>query len=392
MATPPSGNSPGASSGGPNQIDLGNPNLPGTVSAPQFIGPGYYDAWRNYTQYANPGLSGRELTEATREYMAYAESIGYATRPTGQTNDGGDGGDGGDDTTTEPFEPPPGDANPFSAAELLENTIFAATGISGLGPWAATLYNQGASPIEIVQALRYGTDKSEAGQRAYQQYLAAFPMMDQFLRDGIFAGESPELQYIEYRNTVKDAAQRYGINENLVSNDKIAQYISNRNSAVEIVDRMGMAATAVATTPAETIGILRDYYGVNSGDLISFYLNPEETEAMLTKRYTAARLGTEAARQKFGIERTEAERLAERGVSIAEAEQGFAQAATQASLMQGFGETATRGDILGAAFGEQEAASKVARIAGSRMGRFQEGGGFASGERGVGGLGTSTTR
>lgn len=294
------------------------------------------------------------------------------------------------------YRPPPAEPlsaiSPFSSEQLLENTIFAATGISGLGSWALTLSNQGASPIEIVQALRYGTDKSEAGQAAYQQYLAAFPMMDTFLREKIFAGESPELQYIEYRNTVKEAAQRYGIMENLVTNDKIAEYILGFNSAAEVVDRMGMAATAVATTPAETLSILRDYYGVNNGDLISFYLDPDETEAMLTKRYTAARIGTEAARQRFGIQQSEAEALAERGVGVAEAERGFAQAAAQTAFTGGPGETATRGDILGAAFGEQDAAQKVARIAGSRIGRFQEGGGFAAGERGVTGLSTSTTR
>jgi len=324
---------------------------------------------------------------ADRPLLRYGNQKITPTGPTGPGPTGPSGPTGQTGSTGST-----GSANPFSASELLENVIFAATGISGLGPWASSLYNQGASPIEIVQALRYGTDKSEAGQRAYQQYLAAFPMMDTFLREGIFSGESPELQYIEYRNTVKDAAQRYGIDTGLVSNDKIAQYISNRNSASEIVDRMNTAATAVATTPAETISILRDYYGVNSGDLISFYLNPDETETMLTKRYTAARLGTEAARQQFGITRTEAENLAERGVNIGEAQQGFAQAASQSSFMQGFGETATRGDILQAAFGSQAEAQKIARIAGSRAGRFQEGGGFASGEGGVAGLGTSTTR
>lgn len=321
-------------------------------------------------------------------------ALRYGYLKTTPVDDTGDGivDDGTTEETVVEEEEETPVANPFSAMELLENVIFAATGISGLGPWAAGLYNQGASTTEIVQALRYGTDKSDAGQRAYQQYLAAFPMMDTFLREGIFAGESPELQYIEYRNTVKDAAQRYGIMDNLVTNDKIAQYVANRNSAAEIVDRMGMAATAVATTPPETMGILRDYYGVNNGDLISFYLDPDETEAMLTKRYTAARIGTEAARQRFGVQRTEAEALAERGISVREAEQGFAQAAAQSTFMGGFGETASRGDILAAAFGEQEAAQKVARIAGSRTGRFQEGGGFASGERGVTGLGTATTR
>lgn len=287
---------------------------------------------------------------------------------------------------------PTAPTNPFSAVQLMEQLLFSVLGIRGLGQWAAGLANQGASPTEIVQALRYGTDTSDAGQTAYSAYLAAFPQMDKFLREGIFAGESPELQYIEYRNTIREAAERYEIDSSLVTNDRIAQYIGGRNSAAEIVDRMNMAATAVATTPPETISILRDYYGVNSGDLVSFYLDPDETEAMLTKRYTAARIGTEAARQRFGVSRTEAEDLAMRGITAAEAEQGFAQASQQTAFMEGFGETATREDILGAAFGSEAAAEKVTRIAQSRMGRFQEGGGFAAGAQGVSGLGASTTR
>lgn len=343
-------------------------NPPGTAK------PGYY--WAR-------DENGDWVEVAVDTQIPSSDETGV-TGGTGQTGTTGTTGSTGSTGNTP--------AGPFSASELLESVIFAATGIRGLGPWAGNLWNQGATATEILQALRYGTDTSDAGKSAYAAYLAAFPMMDTFLREGIFAGESPELDYINYRNTVKDAAQRFGINDNLVTNEKIAGYISNRNSASEIVDRMNLAATAVATTPAETMTILREYYGVNNGDLVSFYLDPDETEAMLTKRYTAARLGTEAARQRFGVSRTEAEALAERGVTVNQAEQGFAQAAAQTAFMQGFGETATREDILGAAFGGQAEAEKVTRIAGSRIGRFQEGGGFAAGQQGVSGLGTSTTR
>lgn len=284
--------------------------------------------------------------------------------------------------------PPPA----FSASQMLENLLRSALGISGLGNWAADLYNRGASATEIVQALRYGTDTSDAGRTAYQSYLQAFPRMDQFLRDGIFTGENPELQYINYRNTVKEAASRYGVDETLMTNDKIADYVGARVSAAEIVDRMNTAATAVATTPAETYAVLQEYYGITGNDLMSFYLDTDATEAMLQKRYTAARIGTEAARQEFGINALEAENLAQRGVSIDEANVGFATAARESTFMQGRGETATREEILGSAFGNEEASQKVRRIAASRAGQFQQGGAFVTGQAGVSGLGTAATR
>lgn len=316
--------------------------------------------------------------EAAR--IASENDAWHKQRGTGPYTTAG-GGNGGSATTP---------AAAFSAVQIMENMLYAATGISGLGTWASDLYNRGASPTEIISSLRYGTDTSQAGQQAYASYLAAFPKMDQFLKEGIFAGENPELQYISYRNTVKEAAQRYGVMDSLVSGDRIANYISNRTSAAEIVDRMGQAAQAVATTPVETFAILQDYYGINNGDLISFYLDPDTTEAILQRRYTAARIGTEAARQQFGINVSEAENLAQRGVTVDEANQGFAIAAQRSAFMQGRGETAGRSDIIGASFGDNEAATKVERIAKSRVGAFEAGGGFVQSERGVVGLGSAT--
>ena len=276
------------------------------------------------------------------------------------------------------------------AIGYLDGLLANALGVGGLGGWAAALYQKGASVMEIVQALRYGLDTSPEGQSAYQKYLAAFPGMDEFLRDGVFTGESPELQYISYRNSVREAAARYGINSNLTSNEKIYTYLKNRVSAAEIADRMGVAASAVATTPVETLAVLNEYYGVGSSDLISFFLDTDETEAMLQKRYTAARIGTEAARNKFGVNRSEAEALATRGISVDQAAQGFETAAERRSFMTGAGETASREQLIGASFGDVEAGQAIARIGGSRAGRFAEGGGFTAGEGGVAGLGTAT--
>lgn len=306
-------------------------------------------------------------------------------------NDGNDNSDGdGGDTTL----PNGGQYNPVvtDAVGYLEGLIYTAVGVAGLGQWAAALYQNGASPLEIVQALRYGTDTSEAGKAAYQKYLAAFPGMDEFLKQGIFTGENPESQYINYRNSVLETMQRYGASENLASKENVKNYLLNRISAAEIAERASMAASAVATTPTETLRLLNEYYGVGSSDLMTFFLDTDQTEAELQKRYTAARIGTEGLRQQFGVSAAEAESLVERGISVGEAASGFQQASRQQAFMSGPGETATRSDILQGTFGQEEAAQKLQRIAGSRTGRFQEGGGYAGGQQGVSGLGTSTTR
>lgn len=285
------------------------------------------------------------------------------------------------------YTPPPA---AFSALQIMENVLNNALGVSGLGSWAAGLYNRGASPTEIIQALRYGTDQSPEGQAARAKYLDAFPRIDEFMQQGIFAGENPELQYISYRNSVTEAAQRYGINNNLITKQKIADYIGNRVSASEIADRMSQAATAVATTPPETLSILRDYYNVQNGDLISFYLDPATTEAELQKRYTAARIGTEAYRQEFGIDVQMAENLAQRGITPDEANRAFGQAARQSTFMLGRGETISREGLVGAQFGDQESAQQLERISRSRIAEFQRGGGFTATREGVGGLSSAS--
>lgn len=276
------------------------------------------------------------------------------------------------------------------ATEYLEALLTNALGVSGLGPWASNLYMKGASAMEIIQALRYGMDKSPEGQSAYQKYLAAFPGMDEFLRDGTFSGEAPEMQYISYRNSVKEAASRYGINAELTNPNKIYTYLKNKVSAAEIAERMSTAASAVATTPAETLTVLNEYYGVGSSDLISFFLDTDETEATLQKRYTAARIGTEAVRNQFGVNANEAEALVTRGIGVQQAAEGFQTAAQRRSFMGGPGETATREQLIGASFGDVASEQAIERIGGSRAGRFAEGGGFTTGQEGVAGLGAAT--
>lgn len=280
----------------------------------------------------------------------------------------------------------------YNAYDAVETLIYNQMGVRGIGEWLLNKWNSGASLKEIQMALRFGTDKSPEGQAAYGQYLQAYPGMDKLLSEKLIPGSDPEAVYNGYVNTIKEAAQRYGVDESLVTRDKAGSYMLNKNAPDEIVNRMALAANAVATTPPETIAVLRDYYGLQSNDLVTFYLDTTNQEDVLKSRYAAAQIGTAAAREKFGINKQEAEQFVQRGFDQADATARFAQAASQESFQQGAGETANRQDIYSAALGDQEAIEKVNRIAQSRTGRFAEGGAFAAGERGISGLGTSATR
>ena len=399
MATPPSGASAGATSGGPNAPK--NPMAQGT-DLYNYISKLSIDLQNGVIDLATANelnARARQLAGGRGQFGSdVRQALRYGDRriegpPAGGDNNGGTTGTTGSTGNTGTTTPAPGpEYTPVvtGATEYLEALLANAVGVTGLGNWASNLYMKGASPLEIIQALRYGMDKSPEGQSAYQKYLSAFPGMDEFLKDGTLSGEAPEMQYISYRNAVKEAASRYGINADLTSPSKVYTYLKNKVSAAEVAERMSTAATAVATTPVETLTLLNEYYGVGSSDLISFFLDTDETEAMLQKRYTAARIGTEAVRNQFGVNVTEAEALATRGVGVQQAAEGFQTAAQRRSFMAGAGETASREQLIGASFGDVEAEQSIARIGGSRAGRFAEGGGFAAGQEGVSGLGSAT--
>lgn len=387
MATPPSGASTGGTSGGPTAPN--NPMAPGT-DLYNYIGKLSLDVQAGLIDINEAN----RLNALARSLADNRGNLGAKDRPQlryGAASRRPEGPTGPGTGSTGPTPPKP-DYTPVitDSESYLNALLYTALGVRGLGRWASGLWNRGASATEIVQAVRYGLDQSDGGKAAHAAYLAAFPGMDEFLADGTFYGEAPEAQYIAYRNTVRSAATRYGIDSSLTSDRKIYKYLKNGVDAEEITSRMSVAATAVATTPQETITLLKEYYNVSEGDLISFFLDPDETEAVLQQRYTAARIGTEAVRQNFGIDVKQAEDLLARGYGAAEAATGFQEAASRRGLMTGAGETATEQELIGASFGNQAATETVGRIAGSRVGRFQEGGGFAAGQEGISGLGSAT--
>lgn len=277
--------------------------------------------------------------------------------------------------------------------QILENLLFSLTGIRGIGTYAFGLKARGFTTDDILNFLRYGNDPSPDGQRLFNEYQREYPGMKDFLQRGIFGAGigGPEAEYKEYRQTVRQAAKAYGISDSLVDNNSIYNYINGNNSAAAIVSRMSTAAAAVATTPPATLAILKDYYNLSTGDLISFYLDTSKTEAELNKRLVSAQIGQEAALQSFGINKDTAENLVQRGYGAEQARGGFEAAAAGRSFTAGPGETASEEQLIGAQFGDTEAAKKISRISRGRAGGFEGGGAFAAGQQGISGLGTSST-
>ena len=73
---------------------------------------------------------------------------------------------------------------------------------------------------------------------------------------------------------------------------------------------------------------LRTYYGLNSGDMLAYALDPERALPVITRQQKAAQFGAEAARQGIQVAAPMAERFTgQLGVTQQEARQGFEQVA-----------------------------------------------------------------
>ena len=272
-------------------------------------------------------------------------------------------------------------------------------GLKDLGSYFIERFNKGDSVGRIILDLRSG----KAETSAQNKYYAAFPGMDEFLSEGgaFYGMDRPEGAYVDYKRTVTNALKSYGLNTAILGTpDKIKQYIkANANPAV-IANRIQQADAAVRTLPEEVKKVFNDYYGIQDKDLVNYYLDttPEGENAIRVKE-AAARIGREAIAQGYnqpggytGISVSKAEEYAKSGISPDQAQKAFSDIQQQMALTSGTGETVTQADLENAAFRNDAAAiQKIKRISGSRQAQFQQGGGFLESQRGVSGLGSSSS-
>jgi hypothetical protein len=180
--------------------------------------------------------------------------------------------------------------------------------------------------------------------------------------------------------------------------EDLARFQIRDVSLVELKSRIDEAAMASTQAPPETRAQLQSLYGVDSGHLTAYYLDPDKAQPVLQKQFAAATLSGTGVRSGYGaLDRSQAERLATLGVSSDQAAQGFGQLVQSKELFGALpGEAGigvlSRDEQLAAAFGGDAAAQeKIRRTAAARKAMFGEGGGFAAGQKGLAGLGSAAT-
>lgn len=261
-------------------------------------------------------------------------------------------------------------------------------GLEELIPQVDGWIRQGLSWPEIEAMLR---DPSTAAGKVFDKY---YPEVRLRAEKGLRPMAVDEIQ--RYRQTVKRVMKAAGLPDGFYdSNDDFTRFMVNDLSPEEVESRIMDGYVAVMNSPVEVRSELERLYGVQPGQLVAFFLDPDKATTLIQRDVAAAKVGGAAIRTGFGqVSQQEAERLTDLGVTDNQAEQGFAALATNKELAVSLDrgeDTISRGEQLGAVFeGNAAAQEKLSRRQRRRIAQFSGGGSLAtSREGGFSGLSTA---
>jgi len=193
-----------------------------------------------------------------------------------------------------------------------------------------------------------------------------------------------------YRQTMEAAGLPKGFYD---SPDDYTKFIANDVSPTELKARVDTAADAIANADPFYVNSLKSMYGLTTGDMIAHALDPQMALPLLQKQQAAAKIGSAAAREGWGISATGAENLYTQGVSQAQAEQGFRTVAGMQTAQQKLaqiwgGDAAAQGqNLVASTFGTAGAAyadQQIKALQQKEIGSFSGGSGASKGSLGIG--------
>lgn len=277
-------------------------------------------------------------------------------------------------TPTTPTTTPSQSDGAFSTIRAMLESM----GLGSLADWAWKRYQAGASLDTIT---------IELYERP--EFKAQYPEYEELAKKGR-AYSVAELQ--AYRKAVTGIFRSYGIPESFYDEPTdLARFAAGEVSIAEISKRVSMAAEAAYQSSPTFRAEMERMYGVNNGDLVAFFLDPDKAEPLIRQRYVSAQIGTAARQTNYGtLTVDEAQRLQGLGVDQQKAGEGFNLLARSRELFDpaSMNEDAIGRDVqLGAAFGGDANAQKtVEDRRGRRLAEFAKGGGYATTREGIAGI------
>lgn len=243
-------------------------------------------------------------------------------------------------------------------------------GLQGLVGWATQQIINGNSEEEIMLQLK-----------VHPIFHQRFPAIVWRQNDGL-----PPLsvdQYLEYEQTAHQFASMYGFP---ITQDDINHLLSNDVSPKELEERFTITAAAVYSSTPEERAAFSELWGVSSGQLMRYWMDPKKELPKLQQQYRAGQIAGAAMRSGYGrITRDQAERLESIGMEENQALTAFASLDDMLELFSPLDEFESKIDQdaqVEMIAGNADVAQQVEKRASKRVAEFGGTGEFSAGEEG----------
>jgi hypothetical protein len=267
------------------------------------------------------------------------------------------------------------------SAKDIVNGYLKEAGLSGLADNAWSQWNSGTSAEQIMDWVRQ-----------QPEYAVRFPAMATLRSAGRSITES---SYILKEQADIDMMTTYGIPADIATNrNLLGSLISNNVNQVTLQQRLMAGQDSILSQDKNVLDYAKQTFGLTSGDLLSFVLNPDISLPVLQEKAKAIQIGGAAFQAKQALDANQALSLAAAGVTAQQAQQGFGNIAQQGQFQQ-----ALPGDISGNLTNEElinaqfnmdpVALAKLKKVSATRANEFQGGGQFTASATGVTGIGSA---
>lgn len=288
---------------------------------------------------------------------------------------------------------PGGSANADPGALQIITDALKMAGLGNLASKAWTMWNQGFDMNAIM-------DDPTNGIRASAEYKQNFPAMAALNAKGQGISEAA---YLAKETQDKELLKQYGIPTGLFdTKDYLGSLMTNNVTAQDLQQRLIAVQDTVNSYDSNVKKYAADTYGLDSGHLMAWALDPSKALPLIQQQAQAMKIGGSALASGFGgglgangeLSTAQAEALGAANVTQAQAQQGFTNLAQMGQLAQ-----ALPGDTSGSVTNEQMINSQfglsgtdtaaVKKVQSKRVAEYQQGGAFAAGAAGASGLGVA---
>ena len=216
--------------------------------------------------------------------------------------------------------------------------------------------------------------------RQRPEYQERFKANTERVKNGL--SELDPSTYLALENDFKQVMRANGLPPGFYDDDDdLAALIAGDTSPAEVQRRIEDGYNAVQLADPQVKAQMYNLYGVDDSQLVAYFLDPTRGESVLRRQTRAAQISAESKNlANIQLTMTQAQQLADAGVTQKEAQKGFGEIAQLGELVQTFaGETALSSEqLVGGRFGlDAEAQKELARKVKMRTGEFAGGGSFA---------------